>query len=157
MFKKIFRLVCGDRAATKRTGQDTFCNHAQNLFCYKKKSNLHYPLVITPKRITSDGANLRGSSPGQHSSEETSQRWQAVGNTEPDLTDPVIELEPSRNDSVAFNHYSISDRLFSEDLNSLNIAFATMKLGLVLGVKNRYMPTRSELCGQVSYYSAPAG
>ena len=45
----------------------------------KSKSNLHYTCGITPKRVTSGGVHLRGLAPGQHSSEETSQRWQAVG------------------------------------------------------------------------------
>ena len=47
----------------------------------KKKSNLHYTRDITPKRVPSGGAHLRGLVPGQHSSEETSQRWRGVGNT----------------------------------------------------------------------------
>ena len=49
----------------------------------KSKSNLHYTRRITPKRVTSCGAHLRGLAPGLHSSEETSQRWRVVGNTVP--------------------------------------------------------------------------
>ena len=49
----------------------------------KSKSNLHYTRGITPKRVTSGGAHLRGLAPGLHSSEETSQRWRAVGDTVP--------------------------------------------------------------------------
>ena len=45
------------------------------------KSNLHYTRRITPKRVTSCGAHLRGLAPRQHSSEETSQRWRIVGDT----------------------------------------------------------------------------
>ena len=45
------------------------------------KSNLHYTRRITPKRVTSCGAHLRGLAPGQHSSEKTSQRWRVVGDT----------------------------------------------------------------------------
>ena len=45
------------------------------------KSNLHYTCRIPPKRVTSGGAHLCGLAPGQHSSEETSQRWQVVGDT----------------------------------------------------------------------------
>ena len=48
-----------------------------------KKSNLHYTRGITPKRVTSGGAHLRGLAPGLHSSEGTSQRWRAVGVTVP--------------------------------------------------------------------------
>ena len=47
----------------------------------KSKSNLHYTRRITPKRVTSCGAHLRDLAPGQHSSEETSQRWRVVGDT----------------------------------------------------------------------------
>ena len=38
------------------------------------KSNLHYARGITLKRVTSGEAHLRYFAPGQHSSEETSQR-----------------------------------------------------------------------------------
>ena len=48
-----------------------------------QKSNLHYTRGITPKRVTSGGTHLRGLAPGRHSSEETSQRWRAVGDTVP--------------------------------------------------------------------------
>ena len=49
----------------------------------KKKSNLHYTRGITPKYVTNGGAHPRGLAPGLHSSEETSQRWRAVGDTVP--------------------------------------------------------------------------
>ena len=49
----------------------------------KIKSNLHYTRRITPKRVTSGGTHLRILAPGLHSSEETSQRWQAIGDTVP--------------------------------------------------------------------------
>ena len=45
--------------------------------------NFHYIRRITPERVTSSGANLRCLAPGLHSSEETSQRWRAVGDTAP--------------------------------------------------------------------------
>ena len=45
------------------------------------KLNLHYTRRITPKRVTSCGAHLRGLAPGQHSSEEASQPWRVVGDT----------------------------------------------------------------------------
>ena len=48
-----------------------------------QKSNLNYIRGITPKRVTSGGAHLRGLAPGLHSSEETSQRWRAVGDAVP--------------------------------------------------------------------------
>ena len=40
-----------------------------------KKSEPLYTRVITPKRVTSGGAHLRGLAPRQHSFEETSHRW----------------------------------------------------------------------------------
>ena len=49
----------------------------------KSKSNFHYTRGITPKRVMSYGANLRGLAPGLHSSKETLQRWRAVGDTVP--------------------------------------------------------------------------
>ena len=55
------------------------------------KPNLHYTRGITPKRVTSGGVRLRGLAPGQHSSEETMQRWRAVGNTVSGLTVPGIK------------------------------------------------------------------
>ena len=54
--------------------------------CQKIKS-----CSITPKRVTSGGIDLRDLSPGQHSSEQTSQRRRAVGDTVSDLTDSGIE------------------------------------------------------------------
>ena len=49
----------------------------------KIKSNLHYTRRITPKRVMSCGAHLRGLAPGQHSSEETSQWWRVDGDAVP--------------------------------------------------------------------------
>ena len=52
---------------------------------------IKYTRFITPKRVTSGGIHLRDLTPGQHSSEETSQRWRAVGDTVSDLTGPGSE------------------------------------------------------------------
>ena len=46
-----------------------------------QKSNLHYIRRITPKRVTSGGGHLRDLARGLHNSEETWQRWRAVGDT----------------------------------------------------------------------------
>ena len=62
-------------------------------------------LQYTPKRVKNGEAHLRGLPPGQHSSEETSQRWRAVGDTVPDLTDPGME-PPSRIDCDVFKQLS---------------------------------------------------
>ena len=43
--------------------------------------NQIYTRSITPKPVTSGRAHLRGLASGQHSSEETSQRWRAGGDT----------------------------------------------------------------------------
>ena len=43
--------------------------------------NLHYACGITPKQVASGGTHLRLQRLGLHSSEKTSQRWQAVGDT----------------------------------------------------------------------------
>ena len=49
-------------------------------------------LVITPKRAMSSGVHLRGLAPAQHSFEETSQQWQAVGDIVSCFIGPEIEL-----------------------------------------------------------------
>ena len=53
-----------------------------NLFIFQNQ-NLHYTRAITPKRVTSGGAHLRGLAPGLHSFEGLSERWRAVGDTVP--------------------------------------------------------------------------
>ena len=45
------------------------------------KSNHHYTGGVTSKRATSGGIHLGDLASGQHNSEETSQRWRAVGDT----------------------------------------------------------------------------
>ena len=63
--------------------------------CIKKKNQIFISIYstrgITPKRVTSDEAHFRGLAPGQHSSEETWQRWRSVSDTVSDLTDPEFE------------------------------------------------------------------
>ena len=49
------------------------------------QSHLHCTIGITPTRVTSGGAHLRGLAPGLHNLEATSQRWRAVGDTVSDL------------------------------------------------------------------------
>ena len=61
-----------------------------------KTSNLHYTRDITPKRVTSGGAHLRGAGLGPHNSEQTSQRWRHCD----DLADHAIEPHTSRTDRV---------------------------------------------------------
>ena len=55
------------------------------------KSNFHCTRDITPKCVTSSGRHLHSLLPEQHNFKETSQRWQAVGNTASDLTGQGIE------------------------------------------------------------------
>ena len=59
------------------------------------QSDLHYTRGVTPKRAISGGVHLRGVVPGQHSSEETSQRWPAVSDTLADFIGPGIEPRTS--------------------------------------------------------------
>ena len=69
------------------------------LILQNMKSSLHLRYCcIKTKRVTSGEVHLRGLASGQHSSEETSQRWQAVGNTVSDLTGPGIEPQTSCTD-----------------------------------------------------------
>ena len=56
-----------------------------------EKPNLHYTRGIMPKHVASDGAFVRSLASGQHSLEETSQRWWVVGDSVSDLSDPGIE------------------------------------------------------------------
>ena len=64
---------------------------------WKQKNQIFSILVVlTPKRVTSDGDHFRGLAAGQHSSEKTSQWWQAISDTVTDLTGPVIELQIPR-------------------------------------------------------------
>ena len=70
----------------------------------KLKSNLHCAYGITSKRVTSDGAHFRGLAPVQRSSEETSKRWRAVGDTVSNLTDQGIEPQISLTNSSVLNN-----------------------------------------------------
>ena len=62
------------------------------IFRESQKYNTHYTRDISPNRVNSARAHLRCLAPGQHSLEETSQLWQAVGDAVPRLTCPEIEL-----------------------------------------------------------------
>ena len=71
------------------------------------KTLLCYIGGIPPMRVTSGGTHLRGLAPGQHSSEETSQRRRAADDALSNLTDP--EIKPQiifRANSDVFNHYA---------------------------------------------------
>ena len=81
-----------------------------------QKTNFRYTRCITPMCVKNNGAHLRGLAPKQHSSEETSQRWRAVGDTVPDLTGPGIELRPRA--PIALSSTTMpTDQLARIDLN----------------------------------------
>ena len=64
-----------------------------------QKSNLHYTRGITPKRVTSGGAHLRGLAPGlqlRRNVTAVASRWRHCA----DLTGPGIEPQTSRTESV---------------------------------------------------------
>ena len=63
------------------------------------KSNRHYSRIITPKRLNEERAYPGSLAPGQNNSEETSQRWRAVGDTVSDFTDPGFKSQTSRTGS----------------------------------------------------------
>ena len=76
-------------------------------FFYKIESNLHYTCFITLAVVSKRGNEWRGPTPrliapGQHSSEETLQRWRAVGYSASDLTGFGIEPQIFRIDSDIF-------------------------------------------------------
>ena len=58
------------------------------------------------KYVTSSRAHVRGLAPGQHSSEETSQRWRAVDATVTNLTPLGIETRTSRANSDVSKQYA---------------------------------------------------
>ena len=60
---------------------------------FRSKANLHLAGGITLKRVTSGAVHLRFIAPGLLSSEATSQRWRAVGDTA-DLTNPESKPRP---------------------------------------------------------------
>ena len=60
---------------------------------------IFFLLALRQKRTSSGVAHLRGVAPEQHISKETLQRWQAVGDTLCDITDPGIERRTSRTNS----------------------------------------------------------
>ena len=73
---------------------------------YIQKLNLHYTRGIAPKRITSGEIRLRSLASGQHSPQETSQRWRLVGDTVSNLAGSRIEPQTSRVYSGVSNHYA---------------------------------------------------
>ena len=84
---------------------------------FSQKSNLHCTRITTSKRVTSDKLHLRDLAHGQHSSEETSQRLRAVGDTVSDLTGPRTE----RKTSGAYNNVFTRDAHWSTTLVGLNV------------------------------------
>ena len=79
----------------------------QTFFC-KIESNLHYTRFITLAVVPKRGNEWRGPTPrliapGQRRSEETLQRWRAVGYSASDSTGLGIERQIFRIDSDIFN------------------------------------------------------
>ena len=65
----------------------------------KTKNRNQYTRGITSKRVTSGRAHLHDLAPMQHSCEEVSQQWRAVGDSVTALSDPGIEPRTPRADS----------------------------------------------------------
>ena len=61
-----------------------------------------------PNDLISDEFHIRDLAPVRHSSEETSQRWRAVGDTVFDLTGSEIEPQTSRADSDVLTYYAMA-------------------------------------------------
>ena len=97
----------------------------------------HYTRDITPKRVTSGGIHLRGLAPGQHSSEETSQRcrhsirFDQRANRTPDLSRCI---QPLRQPSSSINNFKTetNDRTDHEAGPCTHIRIVS---------NNRYRPT----------------
>ena len=79
------------------------------------ESNRHYTRGFSPKRVTSGGVHLLDLAPGQHSSEETSQRWRAVGGTVPIWPTRESSLWPSAPLACARSNWANS---FAENVES---------------------------------------
>ena len=67
-------------------------NFALNDVKIKSKTQIVIILAILPEACNEWRDHLRGLAPGQHSSDETSLRWRAVGDNTSSLTDLEIEL-----------------------------------------------------------------
>ena len=65
------------------------------------QKNLHYTHGLTPKRVTSGGAHLRGLVSEQYSNEET---WQADNNTVSNFTGEGIEPQTFLTNSDVLKH-----------------------------------------------------
>ena len=63
---------------------------------------------VTPRRVTSGWARLRGLEPEQLSSEQTSQSRQIVRKTESNLTGPVIEPVPGKDSGIVANSLPVN-------------------------------------------------
>ena len=100
------------QGGSKSKDAEMFCNQifsgisTSSNEMQKIKSNLYY--TRDTKRVTRGGIHLGGLAPGQHSSEGTSQRWRAVGDSVSDFTVPRLESHTSRSDSNIFNYYAKS-------------------------------------------------
>ena len=92
----------------------------------KSKSNLHYTRRITPKRVTSCGAHLRGLAPGQHSSEETLQRWRVVGNTLCRFDRPGYRTSDLPHRQCALSNWA-NGRLFVREYHLINLINSKMQ------------------------------
>ena len=77
-----------------------FIELIQTLCEIDTNQNLNHTRGITPKHV------VRGSAPGRHSSEETLQRWQAVGDAGFDLTCTEIQQQIHSSDSDVFKFYA---------------------------------------------------
>ena len=81
---------------------------------------LGYTRRITPKRVTSYGAHLRGLAPGQHSSEETSQRWRVVGDIVSGLIGLGIESRTSRTDKALSSITELTGQFYKQVVNEIS-------------------------------------
>ena len=92
-----YRLVGSGKTRLHQLGARSKSTATENILT--KKSIHHYTRVITPKRVTSGEAHLGNLALGQQSSEETSQRWRAVGDIESNKTGLGLEHRTSHTNS----------------------------------------------------------
>ena len=84
------RCICSNYGCTQKLNQIFITTYS---FCYTRCST-----------EASGGARPRSLAPGQRNSEETSQRWRAVGHSVSDLTGLGIEPQNFRIDNDIFNN-----------------------------------------------------
>ena len=116
-----------NRLSKKVVNRYTTAMPSESTLHTTSKSNLHYTRRITPKRVTSSGAHVRGLAPGlaqlRRNVAAVASRWQYCA----DLTGPGFEPQTFRTDSVCPSNEA--NRRF---VHNIKIEISIDLLGLVI-------------------------